>query len=343
MKIRACDSSEDGVRWDEFVTRHPAGTYAHLWGWKKVIQESFEWPTHNLLAEENGTVCGVLPFVIQKSWLFGNFASSMPFLNSGGILADSPETERALLEEAVRIVRNKNARYLELRHRTEHNLRLPSRTNKVTVTLPLSSESETMWKRLDTKIRTKVRKSQSFGMKAEFGGEELLGDFYSVWSHNMRDLGTPGYGPRFFREVAKAFPSLVRVCRVSHEGRPVAVSFLIGFGDRVEAVWSSSLEEALHLKPNMFLYWNLFCFGGQAGYKTFDFGRSSVGSGTHTFKLQWGGQSEPLFWSYWLAKTEALPEINPANPKYGLAIRAWQKLPLPVARFIGPKIARCLP
>jgi FemAB-related protein (PEP-CTERM system-associated) len=343
MNVLFCKSSTEAPRWDEFVNAHPAASYCHLWNWKQVIEESFGWQTAYLLAEQNGRVHGVLPLVVQKSWIFGSFVSSMPFLNAGGVLANSPETERLLLDEAVRVTGRAKARHLELRHRTDHGLALPTRSDKVTVVLPLDQDVDRMWKRLDTKIRTKVRKSRSFGMAAEFGGENLLSDFYSVWSENMRDLGTPAYSPTFFREILAAFPRNTHLCVVRHEGRPVAVSFLIGFHDRVEASWSSSIRDTLNMKPNMFLYWNLFCFAAQHGYRLFDFGRSTIGSGTHSFKLQWGAQTVPLHWNYWLANGGELPQINPSNPKYELAIRMWQKLPLSFTRLLGPRIARCLP
>src|SRR5262249_35942317 len=142
----------------------------------------------------------------------------------------------------------------------------------------------------------------------------LVEDFYFVWSENMRDLGTPAYSQRFFREIACRFPQNSYICVVRHDNIPVAVSFLIGFRDHIEAVWGSSLHRALKLKPNMFLYWNLFCFSAQRGYRVFDFGRSTIGSGTHDFKMQWGSQTVPLVWNYWLANGGEIPQINPSNP-----------------------------
>jgi len=343
MNISHCQTSSEATRWDSFVAANPAATYCHSWNWKQVIENSFGWRTSYLLAEEDGVVHGVLPMVIQKSRLFGTFVSSMPFLNAGGILADSPDAQRRLLEAAILVARQARAKHLELRHPADRGLGLPARTNKVTVVLSLDPDTDKMWKVLDTKIRTKIRKSMSFGMTSEFGGSNLLREFYSVWSQNMRDLGTPAYSPLFFKEIVSAFPQNTHLCVVRHQGRPVAVSFLIGFRDRVEAVWSSSVRDTLSLKPNMYLYWNLFCFAARQGYRLFDFGRSTVGSGTHSFKLQWGGQTVPLHWDYWLADGNTLPEINPSNPKYELAIRMWQKLPLSITRLLGPRIARCLP
>jgi FemAB-related protein (PEP-CTERM system-associated) len=343
MKTFLCANATDGRLWQEFVDAHPQATNYHRWNWKQVIENSFGWPTIYWMAKENGVAQGILPLVWQKSWLFGSFATSLPFLNAGGILANSQAAEQALLGEAIEFVKKVGAQHLELRHREQHPLDLHTKASKVTLVLPVDFDSEKMWKALGTKMRTKVRKSMSFGMTAEFGGLELLDDFYAVFSENMRELGTPVYGRNFFAEILRAFPDDTHICVVRRGPETVAASFLSGFRDRIEAVWSSSVPKYLSLKPNFFLYWNLLRFAGQKGYRLFDFGRSTAGSGTHEFKLQWGAQTIPLYWDYWLPNGADLPEINPQNPKYRLAIWLWQRIPLAVTRKIGPRIVRCLP
>ena len=343
MNITLCQSQAHGNRWQKFVDREPQSTHCHRWNWKNIIENSFGWPTYYLMAEEDSAVRGVLPLVWQKSWLFGSFLSSLPYLNAGGIIAETEAAKQQLLAAAIDLAKRVRADHLELRHQDDQQLGLARKTSKVTVVLPLDPDPEKIWKELDTKIRTKVRKSQSFGMTAEFGGENFLEEFYSVFCENMRDLGTPVYSRTFFREILRGFPEDTHICRVLYNGRTIAASFLCGYRDHVEAVWSSSLKEHLKLKPNMFLYWNLFCFAAQRGYRIFDFGRSTVDSGTHVFKMQWGSQTVPLHWDYWLPNGRELPEINPQNPKYRLAIQLWQKLPLTLTNKIGPRIVRCLP
>ena len=343
MRIHVCNSPTDAGRWQAFVEAHPESSGYHRWNWKQVIENSFGWPTFYLMAEEGADVRGVLPLVWQKSWLFGSFVSSLPFLNAGGIVAETEDAKQQLLEEAISLTRRLRAEHLELRQRADHRLQLPARTNKVTVVLLVEPDPEKMWKALSTKMRTKVRKSMSFGLAAEFGGHDFLDTFYAVFCENMRDLGTPVYSPKFFSEILRAFPNDTHICVVRYQAKAVAVSFLVGFHDRVEAIWSSSVREYFSLKPNMFLYWNLLCFAGRRGYRVFDFGRSSVGSGTHAFKLQWGAQTIPLHWVYWLPHGNHLPELNPQNPKYRMAIQIWKRLPLAVTRKVGPRIARCLP
>jgi len=336
-------AQDDAVRWDRFLDGQPSASNYHRWGWRRVVESSFSWPTYYLLAEEDGAVRGVLPLVWQKSWMFGSFLSSMPFFNFGGVVAETPAAERALVEEAVRLAQQLNADHLELRHRHDCRLPLPVKTGKVAVVRQVCADPEQLLRSLDKKVRADVRKSQKAGFIAEFGGDEFLEDFYRVFAINMRDLGTPVYSRSFFHEIRRVFPDDTWICRVRLGHETVAAAFLSGFRQTLEVPWAASIHKYLPLKPNMFLYWNLLCFAGQKGCQMFDFGRSTVGSGTHKFKMQWGGEEVPMYWHYWVRGGAGLPEVNPHNPKYRLAIWAWQKLPVWVTRRIGPPIVRCLP
>jgi hypothetical protein len=50
-----------------------------------------------------------------------------------------------------------------------------------------------------------------------------------------------------------------------------------------------------------------------------------------------------LHWHYWLASGGELPQLNPNNPKYRLAISVWQRLPVWLTKLMGPPIVRNLP
>ncbi|MCL6566706.1 MAG: FemAB family PEP-CTERM system-associated protein [Acidobacteriia bacterium] len=329
--------------WEEFVQREASATSYHRWGWKQVMERAFGWPTFYLLARQGDQVTGVLPLVWQKSLLFGSFLTSLPFLNGGGIVARDPAVARSLLQAAIRLADELGVQHLELRQRTQPDWDLPTRTHKVALLCELEPDADRRFASLPHKVRTDIRKSMSYGLTAEFGGRELLEAFYGVFSRNMRDLGTPVYSRSFFEQILAAFPQESFICVVRHNGAPIAGSFLTAFRDTVEAGWSASLYAYLHMKPNMFLYWSILAEMGRRGYRWFDFGRSTVGSGTYRFKKQWGTMEQPLYWSYWTRAGEPLPALSPENPRYRLAIRLWQKLPLAVTNCLGPRIVRCLP
>lgn len=74
------------------------------------------------------------------------------------------------------------------------------------------------------------------------------------------------------------------------------------------------------------------------GYQHFDFGRSSPGSGTYRFKKQWGTKEEPLYWQCLSQKNGRQTLVHADDPKYQWVIRAWQRLPMPVTKMLGPLV-----
>ena len=172
---------------------------------------------------------------------------------------------------------------------------------------------------------------------------ELLDAFYATFSRNMRDLGTPVYGRRFFSELFSRLGERLSIVLCEYQGQPVSAGVLLAWRETVEIPWASSLRSANHMSPNMLMYWAALSHSIEKGYRWFDFGRSSRGAGTWKFKEQWGAQPFPLHWYYFMRQGGPLPELNPANAKYRLAINVWRKLPLAITNRIGPYLVTKLP
>jgi FemAB-related protein (PEP-CTERM system-associated) len=215
--------------------------------------------------------------------------------------------------------------------------------HKVSMRLSLPNDFQVLFKSFPSKLRSQIRRPQKEGMAVKIGGPELVDEFYGVFSRNMRDLGTPVYGKEFFRTILQAFPKETAVCSVSWNGCVVAAGFVYSFRETMEIPWASSDRRFDRLAPNMLLYSSVLEYACQQGCKVFDFGRSTADSGTYRFKEQWGAKPVPLYWYYWLKDDRPLPDLNPHNPRYRLAISLWRKLPLPIANVLGPRIVKYLP
>jgi len=335
---------EDFNRWDSYVMKSAASSCYHLACWKDVIEESFGHRTYYLFAEDHDEVTGILPLVHLRSAIFGNFIVSLPYFNYGGVCADDSFISDQLIEKAIAIARDVNAAHIELRHTEPIINEMPVKMAKVSMRLSLSDNRDELWKSFSSKLRSQVRKPEKMGMYSKIGKEEELDGFYKVFSTNMRDLGTPVYPKLFFRNIIRTFPDITRICSVyTKDGIPVASGFLVGFKDRLEIPWASSLRSHNHLSPNMLLYWSALQFACEKGYGFFDFGRSTPGEGTYKFKEQWGSKPIQLYWYYWMRNGQPMPELNPKNPKYQLAIKVWRRLPVSLTKVIGPAIVKNLP
>ena len=343
MKIEAL-RPEDEPLWDAFVHAHPAASIYHLSAWRHLVAEVFGHPSHYLLArDERGAVAGVLPLIRIESRLFGHYMVSLPYFTYGGPLGVDEATERELLHAAGGLAAELGVGHVEFRGRASCEPDWPLRTDKVSLHRPLAADEAGLLKSLSKERRRQLKRAQDGKSETLVGGAELLDDFYPVFARNMRDLGTPVYARRFFAAMLARFPEATRIVSVRREGRPAGAAFLISFRERIEVPWVSTLREMNAHFVNTLLYWEQLRFAVASGHRVFDFGRSSVDSGTYGFKRQWGGEPVQLYWQYWLAPGRGLPGLTPTSPKFWLAVRAWQHLPLAVANRLGPHLVKNLP
>lgn len=289
-------------------------------------------------------LAGVLPLAFVKSRLFGRFLVSLPYLNTAGVVAESDKVATRLVDRAVELADELDVRYLELRQEaaTSHPALTFQRTDKVHMRLELPESVEALRDGLKAKVRNQVKKGESYELDVSWGRYDLLPEFYDVFCRNMRDLGTPVYGRRLFEAMLQSFGDDAEFCVIRNEGRAIAAGLLI-HGDGVTQVPSaSSLRGFNHLNANMLMYWNLLSRAVERGSRSFDFGRSSEGSGTHRFKKQWGAQEFPSIWQYYVRKGDA-DAMRPDSATNQRLIRIWQRLPVWLTRLIGPRIVRGIP
>ena len=342
LEIEILNKKNDGL-WDSYVNNNPRSSVYHLSVWKDLVKNVFGHDSYYLHAISDGEVVGILPLIRITSYLFGDFIISMPFFNYGGVIGNTHEIEDELMKYACCMAKDIGVHHVEYRDVIERNNLWEVRKDKVVMELQLPDSSDELWKMFKPKLRAQIRKPIKEGAIAVHGGKELLDEFYQVFSRNMRDLGTPVYSKEFFSEILSALPESSMLTIIRYNDKPVAAGFLIGYQGCLEIPWASSVREYNSIGVNMLLYWNVLEQAIKGGYKTFDFGRSSLNSGTYRFKKQWGAQPKQLFWHYCISDGGSIPEITPNNPKYRLAISVWQRLPLFIANYLGPNIVKYLP
>ena len=269
---------------------------------------------------------------------------SMPYFNYGGPVADNEHITNVLMAEAVRLSEHKRTKYMQFRSQDESTeVPMQTRTDKVNMVLTLPESAEALGKLIGSKRRSQIKRPQRENVKAIFGGLELLDDFYSVFCVNMRDLGTPVYAKSFFKAILTQFPEDAHVCVVYWDDKPVSTGFLLRYRDGIEIPWASTLREANRISINMYLYWEVLTWAIACGAKTFDFGRSTIDAGTYKFKKQWGAKPSQCYWHHYVSTGQKLPNLSPSNHSFSLAIKIWQKLPLPLTNRLGPMIVKNLP
>jgi FemAB-related protein (PEP-CTERM system-associated) len=340
LKIREL-TDQDSPRWDAFVMATPDATFFHRAGWKAVLERAFGHRTHFLYAERNGQIEGILPLAQVKSLLFGNNLSSLPFCVYGGIVAATTEAGAALRQAACDLATRLQVDALEFRNLQDSRSGWPGKSLYVTFRKPIDPDPEVNLKGIPGRQRAMVRKGIDEGLAGEF--DDGVDRIYRVYSESVRNLGTPVFSKRYMQVLRDVFNKDCDVLMITQAGRDVAGVMNFYFRDQVLPYYGGSVAAARDIRGcNHFMYWDLMRRSAERGYRLFDFGRSKEGTGPYTFKKNYGFNPEPLHYEYFLVKSQDVPNVNPTNPKYQLLIKAWEKLPLPVANTIGPFLARSL-
>jgi serine/alanine adding enzyme len=317
------------------LSRHPA--------WLTVFARSFGHTPVVIEALDGGATRGFLPLAFIHTRLFGRFLVSLPYLNYGGVIADDDVTTNELIDHAVDLADRLDVRFMEIRDEraVAHPRLIRTPSLKVNVHVPLPATSVELWNGLG-KLRNQIRKGQRLQLKVAWGGLELLPEFYSIFSHNMRDLGTPVFGEPLFRSILEAFPDRAELCVVRDGKRALSAALLLHGEGITEVPSASSLREFNHTCANVLMFWSCMERAVNREQTIFDFGRTSPDSGGFRFKKHWGAVSVPAQWQYYLREGD-VTDMRPTNARYRAMIRIWQRLPLSVTRLIGPMIVRGIP
>lgn len=347
---------EDSLRrvWDTYVVNHPHSNIYQQSCWREVIGHVYGHECHYLIAlNGKGAAIGILPLVHLKSFLFGHRLTSMPFFDMGGGLFDDERAEKRLVLKSVDLAASLGVDHLELRQ--TQPLRsfdggwegggrpyfTASRIHrqKVRMLLELPESSEALMASFKSKLRSQIRKPVKEGCRVQIGAGELIDDFYTVFSVNMRDLGSPVHSKRMISQIFKSYSGDAKIVVVYKDRQPVSGGVLLGYRKTLSNPWASSLRRYSRFSPNMLLYWAMLEYGCDRGYRSFDFGRSTVGEGTFRFKGQWGAKPHPLYW-HELSRKDNGEDSSSHKSHFAKAIRCWQRLPVPLTKIAGPMIRR---
>lgn len=327
-------------RWDDFVQNNADATFFHLSGWQEVISKAFGHKTYFLYVENDNQISGILPLVHIKSFLFGNNLVSIAPCVYGGIVANDELSYLELDNAACRLAESLAVDCLEMRNKEHKTPDRPFKNLYVSFSKELDSDVEKNFLAIPRKQRAMVRKGIDAGLVSVI--DTTIDRLYQAYSESVRNLGTPVFSKKYFQTLKDVFGNQCEILSVEYKGQLIASVMSFYFRDEILPYYGGGTDLARELKGNDFMYWEVMRRAVEKGVKIFDYGRSKIGTGSYSFKKNWGFVPKPLFYEFYLVKSESMPDINPLNPKYQYFIAAWKRLPLAVSQWVGPWLSKNL-
>jgi len=343
MNIRLA-TDEDKESWNRFVLKH-SDNPCHLYEWRKILEQAYGYECIYLIAEEGNEIVSVFPTVMIRSKLFGTQICSLPFSDYGGLLL-SNEAGCTVMNSFLESLSTSigKADFLEVRTPVQtsvadclsKNLER-GKMEYVTFVTDLSKPFEEIWKKdFDKHVRNAMRKAIKNNLEVanEKWGENL-DEFYHIYLLTMKKLGSPAHRLKFFKSLHDLLRDEHVKLFLSKKSNKTIGGVVAFTGRRtIYASYEVTDPNYKNLNPASLLFSRVIEWGCSKGYHFFDFGRTLRGSGVYNFKKQWGGKeiSQPY---YYLGKK--IPQQDPRE-KYVYLSKLWGKLPISIAKRIGPYI-----
>jgi FemAB-related protein (PEP-CTERM system-associated) len=333
----------DTPAWDAFVESHPHGTVFHLTAWLRAIRATFGYQQRYLLAERGGQISGVLPLFFVSNFIQGRILLSSPFAVYGGVLAGDEESRMALAEGAARLGRELGVGHVELRNGFDaQRVGWAPVDRYVTFTQKLQpQDGEALIAAVPKKTRNLIRKA----LKSSFSSRPAssLDHFRRLMLASYRRLGTPAFPSRHFENLVRELGPHADMREILLEDKVIAATMNFLFRGEMHTYYAASDPDFWSYSPNNFLYYDHILWASNNGMHTFDFGRSKYDTGTFDFKKHWLTEMRPLPYEMLLINRKQMPDFTPKNPKFQVAIRLWQRMPIGLTKLIGPPLVRLFP
>ena len=335
----------DVAEWDTYVSAHKLASPYHKFAWLNAVKHSYGHEPLGLLATNQSSkkIVGVLPAALMKTPFLGKQICALPYCDVGYALADNDDIALELQQFLTQQLSMTSCKALEIRNiKTEPQSPSSLENQKVRMLLPLPNSSEKLLAGFKSKLRSQIRKAEKNRLIVSLGtNQTLINDFYTVYTKNMRDLGSPVHAKKWFEQIVGAYEESCIISVVYKDNTPIGGGLVLKNAANASIPWASTLREYNKLAPNMLLYWSLLEHCADSGIVTFDFGRSTYEEGTYKFKKQWGAQPQLLHWQKFdqhgaLIK-EQLAATSPGKLR-PIAENVWKKLPLTITVAVGSTI-----
>jgi len=327
--------------WDDYVFGHPKGSFFHLLSWRRTIRKTYGHKAKYFYARRGDEWVGVLPAFVVGGRPFPKALVSVPIGVSGGILASDHEASELLRCAAKSFAEKEELEYVEYKSEEKIFDNLATKSELYfTFHQELFDNREQQLKCVPRKPRAVIRSAERAGLLGTYNRTDLDA-FYDLYTLSLRALGTPAFPKSLFDNALEECRSAFVTIREA--GRIIGVVMNFYYQETMLPFFAGTVPEARGVGVNNYIYWYMLETGYDRGFRLFDFGRSKADTGAFKFKKNMGMTPRPLHYQYELIGGGELPEVNPNNPKYQKAIKAWRRLPLPLTRFIGPLIQKRLP
>jgi len=339
-------SDADWKEWDEFVRRHQDASIYHLSDWARVLKRGFGYAARSLaIREANGSIVAVVP-LFEVRGIASRRLVGVPFRDQGGVLATSPESERAAYVAARHSVKDTGASSVVLKSCSAVDEEIARAegfsVSKYWVHSVMPLQKGDLWNRVGKKNRNMVRQAERNALTFEWRrGPEQAAAWHQLHRSTQSRLGVPVFPRALFEAMLDEGREWARFLVILGPKGPVAGGLFFAFADRYVYGYSASTPEGQEMRANDLMLFEALREAERSGAHSFDFGSDSPKQDSLlAFKKKWGAEQS-------LTTVLSIPASNEehndsSSGLYSLARGVGRRLPSPLWAALTSPLVRKL-
>ncbi len=298
LETRILDSTVKHI-WDNFVDHNEHGTLFHKNAWLELCESTQKAKLVKLGFFKNGDLIGIFPIFIK--WFFVLKVGASPI-----VVEDTPYMgplciDEKLLPEVLQAIetflkkhRINFIRIIFQRKQDEDLFRKfkYAHVRKTTHVLELARDKEVIWKNMEGRARTAVRKAEKSGVSASFvNGIEYLDKYYELLEafFAFQKNKVPPNSKVFYRSIFEGDDRNYVKMVIGKLGE-VVIGGAIFLHHRDTIYYLDAVNDKTYTNYNgsSLIQWFIICWGVEQGFRHYDFVGSDFAS-IGKFKASFGG------------------------------------------------------
>lgn len=318
------NTSNDNSAWNEFLEKEKNNqmiTIAHNPSIGPILSKTFGYQSQNRMMVKGDKIVGVFPTV-----MFRDRVVSIPHFSYGGPIMDSNEVIDVDLKTLL------DGKKFEIRSFSKLSDYVYDK--KISCVLNVHESVDAQMMSLKSKLRQKIRKAEKLGYTIKIGGQELLDDYYGMYSRKMLEFGSPPIGKVFFKNLLTDYEFGEVEIAVLYDGdKVIASGMALSYLNFNEVCWSSTDSSYNRFNIHALFCWEMLKSSVEKKHTYFSFGRSTIDSNNHRFKKQWNPLELPIYYSYSEPLGKSIKELS-------YLTKIWKLQPLSTSVYFGHKISK---
>jgi serine/alanine adding enzyme len=328
--------------WDQFVQESPFVIAWHGYDWSKVVSKHYGTDFYPLAVYDGAKICGILPLYRVRTFRSGQALISVPYFVAGGIAAEDKDVQDALLNRAVEISRELNIAHITFK---QYKLRLKGALktddNYYNRELELSSDVDQVWRSISETNRAKVQEADKYDLRLEYPSPDVS-TFYRFLLCDQHAAGVPCVSKSWVEDLFST--GAYEIAFLRYKGNLVAATMVKKFRDTVSFPFSCLRDQSEETQLCAYsLYWQLITRLAKEGIRICHSGRIPNTDQAFGYRLGWGGTKYTYYYQYYGAGEGKTEFSVKRGRKRELIASVWKKIPVSVARILGPTVVREFP